>query len=75
LCGSERPPAPGALCCGQRSPTRYSDRAEFFQQIHPADVVINLRACSLFDDEALAHAPRLRLISILGAWTDNMASE
>ncbi|HYU18276.1 MAG TPA: NAD(P)-dependent oxidoreductase [Chloroflexota bacterium] len=53
-------------------PTRWADRAELFRRIEPADVVINVRAYSEFDDEALAHAPRLKLISILGTGTDNV---
>ena len=52
--------------------SRWADRAELFRRIAPADVVINVRAYSLFDDEALAHAPRLKLISILGTGTDNV---
>ena len=52
--------------------TRYADRAEFFRRIAPAEVVINIRAYSVFDDEALSHAPNLRMISILGNGTDNV---
>ena len=40
-------------------PTRWEDRADFFRRIAPAEVVINVRAYSVFDDEALAHAPKL----------------
>ncbi len=52
--------------------TRFADRAEFFARIAPAEVVINVRAYSVFDEEALDHAPDLRLISILGTGTDNV---
>ncbi|MHB8644386.1 MAG: NAD(P)-dependent oxidoreductase [Thermomicrobiales bacterium] len=55
--------------------SRFADRAEFFQRIAEADIVINVRAYSLFDDEALRHAPRLRCISILGTGTDNVDLE
>ena len=55
--------------------TRFADRAEFFRRIAPAHVVINVRAYSLFDDEALAQAPNLRMISILGTGTDNVDLE
>jgi glycerate dehydrogenase len=34
--------------------------------------VINVRAYTLLDDEAFAHAPRLRMVSILGTGTDNV---
>lgn len=52
--------------------TRYADREEFFARIAPAEVIINIRAYSQFDEEALAHAPNLKLISILGTGTDNV---
>lgn len=52
--------------------TRFADRAEFFARIAPAEVAINVRSYSVFDEEALAHAPKLRLISILGTGTDNV---
>ncbi len=55
--------------------TRWADRAELFRRLEPADVAINVRAYSVFDDEALAHAPRLKLISILGTGTDNVDLE
>src|SRR5215216_910796 len=55
--------------------TRWADRAELFERIAPAEVVINVRAYSVFDDEALAHAPRLKMISILGTGTDNVDLE
>jgi phosphoglycerate dehydrogenase-like enzyme len=55
--------------------TRWADRAELFGRIEPADVVVNVRAYSVFDDEALGHAPKLKLISILGTGTDNVDLE
>jgi phosphoglycerate dehydrogenase-like enzyme len=54
---------------------RWNDRAELFDRIADADVVLNVRAYSVFDDEALAHAPRLRLVSRLGTGTDNVDLE
>jgi phosphoglycerate dehydrogenase-like enzyme len=55
--------------------TRFADRDEFFKRIAEADVVINVRAYSRFDDEALARAPRLKLISVQGVGTDNIDLE
>jgi D-3-phosphoglycerate dehydrogenase len=55
--------------------TRFADRAEFFSRIAPAEVVINVRAYSTFDDEAFAHAPNLKMVSILGTGTDNVDLE
>ena len=52
--------------------TRAADRAELFERIADAEVLINVRAYTALDDEALAHAPKLRLISILGTGTDNV---
>jgi D-3-phosphoglycerate dehydrogenase / 2-oxoglutarate reductase len=52
--------------------SRYADRAEFFRRIAPADAVINVRAYSTFDEEALAQAPKLKLISVQGVGTDNV---
>jgi D-3-phosphoglycerate dehydrogenase len=52
--------------------TRAADRAELFTRIATAEVIINVRAYTLLDDEALSKAPRLRLISILGTGTDNV---
>src|ERR687891_189226 len=37
-----------------------------------AEALINVRAYTLLDDEALQHAPKLRMISILGTGTDNV---
>jgi phosphoglycerate dehydrogenase-like enzyme len=55
--------------------TRWADRAELFRRIEPADMVVNVRAYSVFDDEAFGHAPRLKMISILGTGTDNVDLE
>ena len=52
--------------------TRAADRAELFRRIAPAEVLINVRAYTTLDEEAFAHAPRLRLVSILGTGTDNV---
>jgi phosphoglycerate dehydrogenase-like enzyme len=52
--------------------SRAADRAELFARLAPADVIINVRSYTALDDEALAHAPRLKLISILGTGTDNV---
>ena len=52
--------------------TRAADRAELFHRLQPAEVVINVRAYTALDDEAFSHAPRLRMISILGTGTDNV---
>lgn len=52
--------------------TRFADRAEFFSRIADADVVINVRAYSTFDEEALAQAPTLKMISVQGVGTDNV---
>jgi phosphoglycerate dehydrogenase-like enzyme len=55
--------------------SRWADRDDLFRRLAPADVVINVRAYTVFDDEALAHAPNLKLISILGTGTDNVDLE
>src|SRR5437879_3487282 len=55
--------------------TRAVDRAELFERIADAAVLINVRAYTALDDEALQHAPRLRMISILGTGTDNVDLE
>src|SRR5579862_1049535 len=52
--------------------TRAADRDELFQRLASAEAIINVRAYTALDDEALAHAPRLKLISILGTGTDNV---
>ena len=52
--------------------TRAADRSELFARIEPAEVLINVRAYTALDDEAFSHAPRLRMVSILGTGTDNV---
>jgi phosphoglycerate dehydrogenase-like enzyme len=52
--------------------TRAADRGELFERLANAEVAINVRAYTLFDDELLEHASRLKLISILGTGTDNV---
>ncbi|HEX5505067.1 MAG TPA: hypothetical protein VFW96_20795, partial [Thermomicrobiales bacterium] len=37
--------------------TRFADRAEFFDRIAPAEVVLNVRSYCIFDEEAFDHAP------------------
>jgi len=55
--------------------TRAVDRAELFDRIAPADVIINVRAYTALDDEAFEHTPRLKMVSILGTGTDNVDLE
>jgi D-3-phosphoglycerate dehydrogenase len=52
--------------------TRAADRAELFGRLAEAEALINVRAYTLLDDEAFEHAPRLRMVSILGTGTDNV---
>lgn len=52
--------------------SRAADRAELFARIADAEVIINVRAYTALDAEALQHAPKLKLISILGTGTDNV---
>jgi phosphoglycerate dehydrogenase-like enzyme len=52
--------------------TRAADREELFARIAEAEVLINVRAYTALDAEALEHAPKLKLISILGTGTDNV---
>jgi D-3-phosphoglycerate dehydrogenase len=52
--------------------SRAADRAELFGRIAEAEVIINVRAYTQLDDEALQQAPKLRMISILGTGTDNV---
>jgi phosphoglycerate dehydrogenase-like enzyme len=52
--------------------TRAATREELFERIADAEVLINVRAYTALDAEALEHAPKLRLISILGTGTDNV---
>jgi D-3-phosphoglycerate dehydrogenase / 2-oxoglutarate reductase len=46
--------------------------AELIRRVGGAEVVINIRAHARFTDRVLAACPRLRLISIWGAGTDNV---
>ena len=55
--------------------TRASDRAELFERMAPAEIVINVRAYTALDDEAFSHAPALKMVSILGTGTDNVDLE
>src|SRR5947207_2021024 len=52
--------------------TRAADRAELFSRLATADIAINVRAYTTFDQELFDHAPKLKLISILGTGTDNV---
>jgi len=52
--------------------TRAASRNELFERLRDAEAIINVRAYTLLDDEAMAQAPKLRLISILGTGTDNV---
>ena len=52
--------------------SRAPDLAELFERLAPAEVSINVRAYTALDAEALARAPKLKLISILGTGTDNV---
>jgi phosphoglycerate dehydrogenase-like enzyme len=52
--------------------TRAESREELFERISNAEAIINVRAYTALDEEALQHAPRLRMISILGTGTDNV---
>lgn len=52
--------------------SRFADRDELFRRIAPADVLVNVRAYCVLDDEAFAHAPNLKMVSIMGTGTDNV---
>src|SRR5947209_20474813 len=52
--------------------TRAADREELFARIAEAEVLINVRAYTALDAEALSRAPALKLISILGTGTDHV---
>jgi len=52
--------------------TRAVDPTELFNRIEAAEVIINVRAYTTLDDEALSYSPRLRMVSILGTGTDNV---
>lgn len=59
----------------RRHRVRWRDRAEFLERMEAAELVINVRAYSRFDAEVLAHAPNLRLISVVGTGVDNIDLE
>ena len=54
----------------------YSSRPEtpdeLIRRIHDAEIVINIRASSRFDDRVIATSPNLRMISIWGTGTDHV---
>jgi phosphoglycerate dehydrogenase-like enzyme len=52
--------------------SRAQTREELFERIANAEVIINVRAYTALDEEALVHAPKLRMVSILGTGTDNV---
>src|SRR5215208_7546555 len=52
--------------------SRAGSREELFERLREAEAIINVRAYTLLDDEAMSHAPKLRMISILGTGTDNV---
>jgi phosphoglycerate dehydrogenase-like enzyme len=54
--------------------TRAADRAELFERLAAADVLINVRAYTALDAEVFSEAitPRLTMVSILGTGTDNV---
>ena len=52
--------------------SRAADRDELFARLATAEVAINVRAYTVFDDELLERAGKLKLISILGTGTDNV---
>jgi phosphoglycerate dehydrogenase-like enzyme len=55
--------------------TRAADRAELFSRLGTAAIAINVRAYTAFNDELFAHAPQLKMVSILGTGTDNVDLE
>ncbi len=52
--------------------TRAAHRAELFDRLASAEVIINVRAYTALAGEAFSHAPALKMVSILGAGTDNV---
>lgn len=52
--------------------SRAGNRDELFARLANAEIVINVRAYTAFDEELLERATRLKLISILGTGTDNV---
>jgi phosphoglycerate dehydrogenase-like enzyme len=47
--------------------TRPASRPDFLSRIKPADAIINVLLRSEFNEEAMAHAPNLKVISYVGA--------
>jgi phosphoglycerate dehydrogenase-like enzyme len=52
--------------------TRAANRQALFDRLAQAEAIINVRAYTQLDEEALDHTPHLKLISILGTGTDNV---
>jgi len=52
--------------------TRPSSREELLARIRDTEIVINIRATSLFDESVLSQCSKLKLISIWGTGTDNV---
>ncbi len=52
--------------------SRAENRDDLFARLANAEIVINVRAYTAFDEELLERANRLKLISILGTGTDNV---
>lgn len=52
--------------------TKAESKDELIQRLKGAQIVINIRAYTVFDQELLAQLPDLKLISILGTGTDNV---
>lgn len=52
--------------------TKAESRNELVQRLKGAQIVINIRAYTVFDEELLDQLPDLKLISILGTGTDNV---
>jgi phosphoglycerate dehydrogenase-like enzyme len=51
--------------------TKAASPAELIDRLRGAEVAINVRAYSVFDEPVLAALPELRIVSILGTGTDN----
>ncbi len=51
--------------------TKAASPAELIDRLRGAEVAINVRAYSVFDEPLLAALPELRIVSILGTGTDN----
>src|SRR5215467_7186475 len=52
--------------------SRPSGTADLISRIQDAEIVINIRATSRFDNEVLNSCPNLRMISIWGTGTDHV---